>query len=95
LEDGGKDLREMEVRRWQQYAVSRGKWASVIMEVKALTGTQGQTVRKKEMQFSTCRMFLFATFISFKAIWVCLYLCTNVRISVSSLNGTCFNASNM
>jgi hypothetical protein len=37
LEDA-KDLREMQVKRWQQKAVDREEWASVIEEAKARRG---------------------------------------------------------
>jgi hypothetical protein len=35
LEDVEKDLHEMKVKRWQQKAVNREEWASVIKEAKA------------------------------------------------------------
>jgi hypothetical protein len=38
LEDAAKDLCEMQVKRWQQKAVDREKWASVINEAKARRG---------------------------------------------------------
>jgi hypothetical protein len=38
LEDDEKDLQEMKVKIWQQKAVDRKYWASVIKEVKALRG---------------------------------------------------------
>jgi len=35
LEDVGRDLREMKVKRWGRKAVDREKWASVIQVAKA------------------------------------------------------------
>jgi hypothetical protein len=39
LEDVGKDLWEMKVKRWRQKAVEREEWASATREAKALRGT--------------------------------------------------------
>jgi hypothetical protein len=38
LEDAAKDLREMQVKRWQQKAVDREEWASVTNEANAHRG---------------------------------------------------------
>jgi hypothetical protein len=38
LEDVEKDLYEMKVKRWQQKAVNREEWASIIRETKDLRG---------------------------------------------------------
>jgi len=38
LEDVGRDLREMKVKRWRQKAVGGEEWASVITEAKAVRG---------------------------------------------------------
>ena len=38
LEDVEKDLRETNVKRWQQKAVGRKEWASVITEANAVRG---------------------------------------------------------
>jgi hypothetical protein len=46
LEDGEKDLREIEVTRWRHKAVDR-KGASVIKETKAVRGAQSQKVSKQ------------------------------------------------
>jgi hypothetical protein len=39
-----KDLQEMKVKKWQQKAVSREEWVSVIKEAKSLRGPQSQGV---------------------------------------------------
>jgi len=38
LENVGRDLWERKVKRWQQRAVNRERWASVIKEAKVLKG---------------------------------------------------------
>jgi hypothetical protein len=47
LEDVGKDLRELKVKRWRQKAFVREEWASVITEAKAVRGPSGRGVRNK------------------------------------------------
>jgi hypothetical protein len=47
LEDAGKDVRAMKVRRWQHKAVDREEWASVIKEDEVvLRGSKRQGVSK-------------------------------------------------
>jgi hypothetical protein len=43
LEDAGKDLREIKVKRWRQKAVNREEWTSVI---KKLRLPEGRTPKK-------------------------------------------------
>ena len=46
LEDVGKDIWEMKVRRWRQKAVNREEWVSVNKQTKALRGPQSRGVTK-------------------------------------------------
>jgi len=39
-----KDLREMKVKRWQQKAVRREEWVSVIKQTMSFRGPQSQGV---------------------------------------------------
>jgi hypothetical protein len=46
LKDVGKDLREMKFKRWQEKAVDREEWASVVKRAKVVRGPYSRGVSK-------------------------------------------------